>query len=83
VDILGTGVSFPLALGIIRGYAVVINCAVGASGTDHNDTNILGTPALISERDKPITPSPVIFPRPVSEALNTINSALIFKSRIC
>src|ERR671933_89391 len=57
--------------------------AVGASGIDHNETIILGTPALIRERDKPMIPSPVIRPLPVSQALKTTNSAFNFISRIC
>ncbi len=54
-----------------------------SSGIDHRETIALGTPALIKERDKPITPSPEIFPRLVSQALRTTNSVLLsFKSKI-
>ncbi len=49
----------------------VINAAVGKSGTDHKDTTTLETPAESSDLDKPITPSPVIFPLPVLQAFNT------------
>jgi hypothetical protein len=55
---------------------------VGVSGTFQSDTKTLGTPALIKERDKPITPSPEMRPRPVSQALNTTNSAFSCKSKI-
>ena len=53
-----------------------------SSPTDHKETTILGIPAVIRERDKPTTPSPVMRPLPVSQALRTMSSALSFKSRI-
>ncbi len=49
---------------------------------DHKETITLGTPALIKERDKPITPSPVTRPLPVLQALRTTSSAWSFRSRI-
>lgn len=55
---------------------------MGASGTDHRETITLGTPAVIKERDQPITPSPVISPLAVSQALNTTNSAFSFMLKI-
>ncbi len=42
----------------------------------------LETPAVNRERDKPITPSPVIDPRPVSQALKTKRSMFSSRSRI-
>ena len=54
----------------------------GASGTDQRETTIVGTPAVIKERDNPMTPSPVILPFPVLQALSTTNSRFKGKFRI-
>lgn len=43
---------------------------------------MLGTPAVMSDRESPTTPSPVKRPRPVSQVLTTTSSALSFKSKI-
>jgi hypothetical protein len=42
----------------------------------------LGTPAAISDRNSPITPSPVILPLPVLQALRTTRSAVNLRSNI-
>ncbi len=55
---------------------------MGESGTDHRETMTLGVPAINNERDKPITPSPVIRPLPVLQALRITKSAFNFRLRI-
>jgi hypothetical protein len=55
---------------------------VELSFTAHRDTTILGTPAAMNERERPTTPSPVIFPRPVSQALSTTRFVFSFRSKI-
>ncbi len=46
-----------------------MRAAVGVSGTAQREAMTLGTPAAISDRDKPLTPLPVMRPRPVSQAV--------------
>ncbi len=48
----------------------------------HKDTTTLETPTESSDLDNPITPSPVIFPLPVLQALNTTKLACNFVSSI-
>lgn len=51
--------------------------AVASSLTAQSETTTLGAPAEINDRERPITPSPVMRPRPVSQALRTTSSAFL------